>query len=66
MSADERRSVLLARLERDQRKFVEHCDNVTATRDAFLVDQAWELRDIIADSYDTVRRATQALEDLDV
>lgn len=66
MSPDERRATIVGRLERDQRKFVDHCANMRATRDPFIIDQAFELRDIIESSYDATMRAAQVLEDLDV
>lgn len=66
MSPDERRTTIVGRLERDKQKFREHCENIRDTRDPFITDQAFEIREIIDSSYDTAMRAAQVLEDLDV
>ena len=66
MSEDERRTIIVGRLERDKQKFTEHCDKIRDTRDPFVTDQAFEVRGIIDSSYDTAMRAAQVLEDLDV
>jgi hypothetical protein len=66
MPSDERRSTIVSRLERDRQKFVEHCENIRATRDPYITDQAFEIRELINASYDAATRAAQVLEDLDV
>jgi len=66
MPPDERRTTIVGRLERDKQKFTEHCDNIRDTRDPFITDQAFEIKEIIESSYDAAMRAAQVLEDLDV
>jgi hypothetical protein len=66
MPPEERRSIVLSRLERDKQKFQEHCANIRETRDPFVTDQAFEIRELIDTSYDATMRAAQVLEDLDV
>jgi hypothetical protein len=66
MPPEERRAIVLGRLEGDKQKFQEHCANIRATRDPFVTDQAFEIRELIDTSYDATMRAAQVLEDLDV
>jgi hypothetical protein len=66
MPPEERRAIVLSRLERDRQKFLEHCINIRDTRDPYITDQAFEIRDIIETGYDATMRAAQVLEDLDV
>lgn len=66
MPPDERRSTIIGRLEVDRLKFVKHCEDIRATRDPYITDQAFEIRELINDSYNAATRAAQVLEDLDV
>jgi hypothetical protein len=66
MPPEERRAIVLSRLARDKKKFEEHCTNIRETRDPFVTDQAYEVREMIEASYDATMRAAQVLEDLDV
>lgn len=66
MPESERKALVLARIDRDIALFEEHCTGVVETRDMHRDDAAWELRDLMRTAYEDAKRATQALERLDV
>jgi hypothetical protein len=63
LTADERRAVILAQLDRTREQYLRHFAAIEQANDPFAHDMAWEIKDWILSSYDRVKDVVISIED---